>query len=147
MSLSLCKTTFGLAMSTPKRPTARVGLDAAIERGIKAREWIRDGVLLSTAEFASARGVAPDMLAALQARGELFSLVVDDQVCWPAELLRVRTEVASLLCRALENSTESEKFVFLMRKHGALGARTAAEAVAAGHIAEVLRLAKGWSLH
>lgn len=102
---------------------------------------------MSTADFASARGVMPDVLVALRARGELFSVVVDDQVWWPAELLKVAPKYASALCQALENATESRKVAFLMRKHGALGALTAAEAVASGRIAEVLRLAEDWGAH
>lgn len=144
----LGKTTIGLRMNAPSQPIARGGFASAVARGLEARRtWTREGVLLSTADFASARGVTPEMLVALRASGELFSVVVDDQVWWPAELLKVAPQYASALCQALENAADSRKVAFLVRNHGALGARTAAEAVASGRIAEVLRLAEDWGAH
>ncbi len=134
-------------MNTAKQPSARGGVDGAVEAGLEARRaWTRDGVLISTAEFASARGVVPDALVALESRGELFSVLVEDQVWWPAELLTLRAEHANAICRALGNLTDSCKVVFLMRKHGVLG-RSVAEAAETGQIAEVVRLAEEWRLH
>jgi len=126
-----------------KKPAAP---NIAIERSRDARRaWIRDRVVLSSAEFAAARGVASESLVALQAGGELFALNIEGDVWWPAELLKLSAADASALCRALGDTGESSKLIFVMRKHGALGGRTVTEAVANGQLADVLRLARNWA--
>ena len=137
---------WGLAMVTAKRRIAQGGLKGAIERGRQARRaWISDRVVLSSAEFAAARGVASEALVALQAGDQLFSLTIEGEVWWPAELLKLSAADASALCSALDGADESSKLVFVMRTHGALGGRTVTEAVANGQLADVLRLARTWA--
>ncbi len=121
------------------------GLEGAIECGRAARHaWIRDGVVLCSADFAALRGVTADELPALEGRGDLFAVDVDGETCWPAELLRFRPEEATSVCQALAGCDDAVKLVFLMRRHGALAGHTILEAVAQGRLAAVLRLAKSW---
>lgn len=101
-------------------------------------------MLLSSADFAARRGVTADKLLTLEGRGDLFSVNVGGELCWPSELLSFRPEEASLVCRALAGCDDAVKLLFLMSTHGALAGNTAAEAVAQGRLADVLRLAKSW---
>lgn len=133
-------------MSASEQSTASAGFAAAVERGREARQaWVLDGVVLSTAEFARARGVGQHLLAELRVRGDLFAVVMDGETWWPAELLKLTTEDAAALCHALGNADDSRKLVFLMRRHGALGGRTVAKAIAMGRLADALRLAAAWN--
>lgn len=121
------------------------GLKGAIERGrVARRAWIEEGVVLSTADFAARHRVSPDELQALKARNELFTVDVGGEAYWPAELLRLRPEQASLVCEALAGCDDAAKLVFLIRRHGALGGQTIAEAAAQGRLEDALCLATAW---
>lgn len=121
------------------------GLRGAVERGRLARDaWIRDGVLLSSAEFAARYGVAVDALLTLESKGELFSVEASGEPYWPAELLKLEPGVVAKLCRALGADSGSAKLTFLMRSHGALAGHSVADAVRHGQLADVLRLARTW---
>lgn len=123
----------------------RGGLAAAIQRGALAREeWTRDGTLLSAAEFAARRRLTLMDLVALEARGELFSLEVDDARWYPAELAHMGASDAAALSAALAGLEPTAKLVFLMRRHGTLGGTTVATAIANGGINRVLALAAAW---
>lgn len=132
-------------MSASHNSLSEGGLAGAIERGQAARRaWLREGVVLSSADFAARLRVTPDELASLRSRGELLSVDVDGEACWPAVLLRLPLEQASLLCRSLTGCDDVAKLMFVIRRHGALGGQTVAEAAAQGRLAEVLRLAASW---
>lgn len=123
----------------------RGGLAAAIQRGALARdEWTRDGTLLSAADFAAKRLLPLSELAALEARGELFSVEVDDASWYPAELVGMGASDAAALSAVLAGLEPATKLVFLMRRHGTLGGTTVATAIANGGINRVLALAAGW---
>lgn len=123
----------------------RGGLAAAIARGELARlQWTRDGTLLSPEAFAARRGITPAELDQLEARGQLFSLAVGGARWYPAELLRMSAFDGAALCETLGELEPTEKLIFVMRVHGALGGSTAADAIAAGGIDRVLSLAAGW---
>lgn len=126
-------------------PQAPGGLDGAAQRGMLAvRDWVSDGVLLSAAEFASRRGLAPSRLADLEAHGELFAVVVDGVPWYPAELLKLTQDDSAALCRQLAGMEVARKVIFLMRKHGALRGDTVAMAMARGEFEAAMRLARAW---
>jgi hypothetical protein len=123
----------------------RGGLAAAIRRGAFAREeWTRDGTLLSAPEFAARRRLTPMELVALEARGELFSVEVDDARWYPAELLRIGAGDAAALTAALAGLEPTAKLVFLLRRHGAFGGATVVTMLANSGINRVLALAAAW---
>lgn len=132
-------------MNASKEPLFQGGLRGALERGRLAQaDWVRDGVVLSSAEFAARYGVTVDALLAMETRGELFSVAVGGEHFWPAELLKLEPKVAAELCRALGDEPGSGKLIFLMRGHGALAGRSVTDAVRHGQLADVLRLARAW---
>lgn len=121
------------------------GLAAAVERGALARtDWTSDGTLLSAEAFAARRGVTVGQLEALEARGEVFALEVDNARWYPAELLRVSPDDAAVLCAAAAGLEPSQRLVFLIRRHGALGGVTASAAIADGGMNRVLALVSAW---
>lgn len=121
------------------------GLAGAVERGDLVRhQWRLDGTLLSPEVFATRRGVTAVELSQLEAGGQLFSLEVGGARWYPAELLRMSPSDEASLCAALDQLEPTEKLIFLMRDHGALGGVTVAAAVAANGINRVLALAAEW---
>lgn len=122
------------------------GLAGALERGRAARRsWTQDGTLLSAADYAAHRGVAPAALQHFEGRGELFSLDVNGRRWYPAELLKLSAEDAAALCKELAGEEAARQLIFVMRKHGALGGQTVAEATGRGQLVHVLQLAAAWS--
>lgn len=121
------------------------GLAGAVERGELVRhQWALDGTLLSPEVFAARRGVVAVELSQLEAGGQLFSLEVGGARWYPAELLRMSPNDEAALCAAMRELRPTEKLIFLMRDHGALGGMTVAHAIAAGDINRVLDLAAEW---
>lgn len=138
--------TSSLASFEASRPASADGYPGSVARGLRAREdWIRQGILVQTNEFAAACGLTVETLLARRAAGDVFSVHVDDNDWWPAELLKLAPTDARDLCQHLAFADESSKLVFLMRRHGALGGRTVVQASAEGQMGDVLRLAKAWS--
>lgn len=128
-----------------KYATQHGGLAGAVERGELARhQWTLDGTLLSPEVFAARRGLTAMELSQLEADGELFSLEVGGARWYPAELLRIGSDDGAALCAALRELGPTEKLIFLMRGHGALGGMTVAHATVAGGINRVLDLAAEW---
>lgn len=122
-----------------------LGLAGAQERGRLARQlWIADGVLISAAAYAASRGLSEPELAALETRGELFSVAIDGVRWYPAELLKLSHDATAALCQALGPLDDASKLVFVMRTHGALGGMTVTEAALRGQWDRVLTLAKSW---
>lgn len=121
----------------------RTGLAAAEVRGKAAlARWVADGVLVKGDVFARARGVSRQSLGAAVRRKELFSLDVKGRRYYLAALLEVESERAASVCRALAGATDSEKVIFWLRQHGALGGKTVTAAIGAGRLARVLTLAE-----
>lgn len=130
---------------TPPPQRGRGGLADAIERGkVHKRQWTQDGTLLSASDFAEKLGVSPADLPTLEAGDQLFALVVDNVPWYPSELLKLTRQQVADLCRALSDESASGRFIFLMRKHGALGGGTVVEAAVQGHFDRVLGLAAAW---
>jgi hypothetical protein len=121
------------------------GLDLAQDRGQQlARTWTRNGELLSADEFAAKLGLTKTELTESEARGEVFSLEVDSGRWYPSELLKIPLENMLVICRVISPLTVGERFTFCVRKHGAVGGKTVAEAIPASGIDRVLWLANLW---
>lgn len=136
-------------MESQPNPAAYAAQHGGLARAVERRELVRhqwrlDGTLLSPEVFATRRGVTPVELSQLEAGGQLFSLEVGGVRWYPAELLRMSPGDAAALSAALGALAPTEKLIFLMRDHGALGGMTVVDAVAAGGINRVLALAAAW---
>ena len=127
----------------PLDGTAAIG--AAQERG-EARlvKWTQDGTLVPVSVMEEAWGIKRQSVDAARERNEVFSVFVRGQHWYPAEALRFgRAELATVV-KALGDESAASKLVFLLRRHGALGGRTPAEAVDQGMLHDVVRLAGAW---
>lgn len=121
------------------------GLKGALARGQKTkREWTRDGTLVTPEAFAEARGASVQDLLDAEPTGSLFSMVVDDQRYYPAELLKFSSEDAEAVCRALGDEEPSSKLIFLMRKHSMLGGKTVAQFNKRDGLDAVINSAVAW---
>ena len=120
-------------------------IEAAQERG-EARlvKWTQDGTLVPVSMVEETWGIKRQSVDAARERGEIFSVFVRGQHWYPAEALEFgRTELATVV-KALSDESAASKLVFLLRRHGALGGRTPAEAVEQGMSHDVVRLACAW---
>ena len=127
----------------PQDGAAAIG--AAQERG-EARlvKWTQDGTLVPVSVVEDAWGIKRQSVDAARERNEVFSVFVRGQHWYPAEALRFgRAELATVV-KALGDESAAGKLVFLLRRHGALGGRTPAEAVDQGMLHDVVRLAGAW---
>ncbi len=117
----------------------------ALERGHLARmEWIKSGFLVPSEVYAAKLEIDALDLQKFEERGELFSIVVDGISYYPSDALKMPFSVMSGICAAFKGKSPSERMVFIMRKHGALGGKTVAQAVEDGELANVLQLVKSW---
>jgi len=125
---------------------AKRGISGALERGrLRLLEWEQSGTLISADQFAGLAGVPVTALPEAEARHELFSLTVDGRTLYPAELLKLEPEVATVVCYALGDLDGASKLVFLLRGHGALSGKTVADAVSQGRLDQVIALAQAFS--
>lgn len=131
-----------------KNPTsARGGLAAAEVRGSSARaQWIREGLVVPGSQLAQAWGIPQEALAPTSASGEVVSIHIDNCLYYPAALLSIDRLIAGAICRALRHLHDTERMMFWLRDHGALGGRNVASALKAGApSARVNALAEAWA--
>ena len=107
--------------------------------------WTEDGSLLPSAELAVRWGMRRQALAKKADVGKLFGVKVGRRVYYPAALASLPQAFAESLCSALGPLNPSQKLIFLLRPHGALGGKTVVRAVEAGQGARALALAEGWA--
>jgi len=108
-------------------------------------KWTQDGTLIESSQVEEAWGVKRKTVDAARERGELFSLFIRGRHWYPAEALKFERRALAAVNRALLAEDPSSKLLFILRKHGALGGKTAADAIADGHLDDVLRLAADWA--
>lgn len=107
--------------------------------------WTQDGMLVEVSKVEAAWGVKRQAVDAARQRGEIFSVWVRGKHWYPGDVLKLERAALAAINRALGDVDPSSKLLFLMRKHGALGGQTAADAVAQGKFDDVLRLASDWA--
>jgi hypothetical protein len=134
---------------TPPFDDTTVTDPGAVEDAIKRGEarllnWINSGQLVEGRVLEQAWGLTRQALDAARGRRELFSLWIKGQHWYPRAALDFERGALAEVNRALGDADPSSKFLFLMRKHGALGGQRPADAVERGRLAEVLRLAQAW---
>lgn len=131
-----------------KKPLlARGGLAAAEVRGTMARaRWIEEGLVVPGSQLAQAWGISQATLATATARGEIVSIAIDGSEYVPKALLSLDRLIAGAICRVLRQLQDTEKLMFWLRDHGALGGRSVAAALEAGTpTARVTALAEAWA--
>lgn len=131
--------------SNPPDPARDAAIGQAQARG-EARlvAWTRDGTLIDSATVADAWGIRRQTLDAARARGELFSLWFKGQHWYPAEILKFERQTFARINAALGTADPSRKLLFLLHRHGALGGRSPADAIA-DQLEDVVRLAGSWA--
>lgn len=108
-------------------------------------KWIQDGTLVEGSKVEAAWGVKRQTVDAARERGEIFSVWVKSKHWYPGEALKLERSALAAVNRALGDVDPSSKLLFLLKQHGALGGHCAADAIAHGHLDDVVRLASGWA--
>lgn len=121
-------------------------LQAAMRGEARLVNWTQDGTLLEGSKVEEAWGVKRQTVDAARRRGEIFSVWVKGMHWYPGEALKFERTILAKINGALGDIDPSSKLLFLLRKHGALGVQTPADAVADGKLEDVLRLATDWAL-
>ena len=125
----------------------RGGLVAAQVRGVAARaRWIEEGLVVSGPQLAQAWGIRLETLVMAAASGEVICIAIDGSEYFPKALLSLDRLTAGAICLALRQLQDTEKLMFWLRDHGALGGRSVAAALGAGTpTAKVTALAEAWA--
>lgn len=108
-------------------------------------QWTKDGTLVEGKQLYDAWGITRQALDKARERGDIFSIRVAGQHYYPIEAEQFTRADLAQVTRALGDISPGSKLIFIKRKHGGLGDRTPAEAVAHGKLADVLRLAHAWT--
>lgn len=130
----------------PDQAISTEPLQAAMRGEARLVNWTQDGTLLEGSKLEAAWGVKRQTVDAARRRGEIFSVWVKGMHWYPGEVLKFDRATLAKINGALGDIDPSSKLLFLLRKHGALGAQTPADAVADGKLEDVMRLATDWAL-
>ena len=109
-------------------------------------QWVKDGLVVPGEQLAQAWGLTRQALAPAADRGEVFAVKIGNRLYYPQAFLGLDRETVATVCRALGELGASEKLMFWLREHGALGGKGVAAALDAGiAVAKVERLAVAWA--
>lgn len=106
-------------------------------------EWTKNGSLLSSTSLAQAWGISRQGLAEAVARHELFLLKISGRLWAPAVFEELSRDAVKAVCSTMPAADPESQFFFWARPHGALGQKTAAQAIQAGQLARVVEIAQG----
>lgn len=129
----------------PDQDISTAPLRANLRGEARLVNWTQDGTLVEGVKIETAWGVKRQTVDAARERGEIFSVWVKGKHWYPSEALKFERSSLAAINRALANVDPSSKLLFLLRKHGSLGGKTPADAVIAGKLDDVLRLATDWA--
>ena len=122
------------------------GWQALVKQGEGARVvWTEDGLLVPTATLSKKWKRTRQALDQATQRDELFNLKVRNRLWYPSAFLDLAAEDVGQVCLALKGADPSSKFVFWMRRHGALGGKTISEAIREGKLARAVALARAYA--
>jgi hypothetical protein len=118
------------------------GRAGAESRGQQAlAQWVKDGTLVRSSAFAEGWGITRQALEAATKRGELFSIKVGNKAYYVSGLLSLSRSEVARVCKALEGLDSSEKLLFWIGTHGAVGGATGIDTVAAGLVERLVLIA------
>lgn len=109
------------------------------------RHWVRDGLLVPSADLEKTWGCSRQALDQAAKQGEVFAIEVDENRYYPAVFTRVEMQAAKAVCLRLKGDDVVAMFIFWNKTHGCLGGLTPAEAIIAGRGDRVAQLADAWS--
>ena len=135
----------GGSVPLPDQGIATGPLRAEVRGEARLVNWTQDGTLVLGGMVETAWCVKRQTVDAARERGEIFSIWVKGIHWYPSEALKFERSSLAAINRALGNIDPSSKLLFLLRKHGALGGQTPADAVVDGKLDDVLRLATDWA--
>lgn len=122
------------------------GLEGAKLRGQAAlAAMVADGTLVPSQDFVDKWGLTRQALEQAVGRSELFSLKIGNKRYYPSAVLNLSREDVSLVCKALGRAEPNEKLLFWLRKHGGMGGKTVAQAIAAGQVERAAQIADDWA--
>jgi hypothetical protein len=122
------------------------GLQGAFRRGVSTLdEWVASGVLIDAAEPTEALKGPLQASDSLGSPGSLGSVAVRGRRYYVSTLLQVDAAHSDAICQALQPLSDIEMAIFWLRTHGALGGKTAAEAIKGGGFERVKVLAEATS--
>lgn len=117
----------------------------ALQRGEQRLvRWIEDGVLVEVRALQDGWQITREDVEGAERRGELFSLWIRNQSWYPSAFLDFTPSELARITRALGDADPADKLLFLLHKHGGLGGKRPADAMADRRIDDVLRLASAW---
>ena len=106
-------------------------------------EWTKNGSLVSSTGLAQAWGISRQGLVEAVARHELFLLKISGRLWAPAVFEELSRDAVKAVCSTMSAADPESQFFFWARPHGALGRKTAAQAIQAGRLARVVEVAQG----
>jgi hypothetical protein len=123
--------------------TAQAAIEdlAAGSENVKAA-WIQDGLIIGGEQLAMAWSCSPQAVELACERGELCNLNFRGHNWYPADAASVSAADVGQVTAALQPLDGASQVIFWARRHGSLGGLTAAQAIAAGNLAGVLRMAR-----
>ncbi len=131
----------------PAADTSRAIDNAQVRGEARLVQWTQDGTLVPVSAVEQAWGIKRQSVDAARARNEIFSVYVRGQHWYPAEALKLDRSALAAVLRPLAGESATSKLIFLLKRHGALGGRTPAEAVEHGMLQDVIRVASALNDH
>ena len=130
----------------PVSTAAPTPLGSARQAGqVQLVEWVKDGTLMASDEFATQWGMTPQGLHKAATRGELPAIKVTNRTYYPTVLCGLPRPFASSLGQALCSLSPVQQLIFLLRSHGALDGKSVAELTTSAQRVRALALAESWA--
>lgn len=122
------------------------GLAGALARGEAAKvQWVKEGLVVPGEQLARAWGLTRQALRPAASRGEVFAVKIGNRLFYPRAFLALDRQAVATVCRALGDLDASEKMIFWLREHGAVGGKGIAALTAGVAVVKVQRLAAAWA--
>lgn len=121
---------------------------AAVSAGVAAKDaWVESGELIGAQTLAQHWSVSPRALSIAVREQQLFAVVHRRRRYYPREFSLLGKATVAQVCRTMAGVPPWTQFIFWKRTHGALGGRTASEALSDqstenGGVSRVLALAR-----
>jgi len=127
-------------------PAVEATVDSARQAGqTQLVEWVEEGALMPSEEFAAKWGMTPQGLQKAASRGELPSIKVSNRTYYPAVLCDLPRPFATRLGQAMRSLSPGQQVIFLLRRHGALDGKSIGELTTSAQQARALELAQSWA--
>lgn len=126
------------------RTDAEIALEMAQGSQLVKAGWIREQLLVGSAELERAWMRTSEDLRDACVRGDLFSLEIENTCWYPAAFVALEAADVAAVCLSLRGLDSASMFLFWHRKHGSLGGQTLHDALRRGQLHAVLHLARSF---